>query len=483
MRTLSITETAPASLRLDPFAETAGKLVPHSPETRNKRDIIQQYPLPGVFADLTSKHEHNHFVRHCASEFGVLLTILLIMHHEQRKTIFFAGMQDPRIIDSLQMIEQLRITERTIECLMSSSTMLTEGEAVDALNQFYSLTFGVAPFTTNYPERPACPSGFLGYINILECSAILLEHSHLGVDSSERIAEEDRLLRSAERDPLTYMILPTILIEKLGSIGVASIATALSLECRVPLFASELDGPIAWDNFHPGYRLYKLVESFPKADAEYLANLRSQNPEKAWQVARSYRYQIGHYDRFRTIALDGFGMSMWEKGDPAISVEGWMRKATPPFGSYFAKRYTPDMWQGVIDHLIYSFNAFRKKKETAFLQLAGATDFVFIGNDLDTGSPRGLDLTADQFPDLASNALFSVTGGIINSTHLLEKPEDVLGGVRMMIEVELLDCALDGLGKAESVERVKAIGSFEISRLQELHVEWIEAVADQFFPA
>lgn len=473
--TISIYETAPD----ESWRGHMDALLQHR---KKAGKIIEDWK---TYADLTNKHEHDHFIRHTSSEYGVLYTLILILKHSAKSNYILGSheyIKHPEKRESRKAIQVL--LSNICFLLFENAVGIKQKDAVYTLNELYRICFGIDNlFVTRLPEAPACPFENFGYQNILETSAIINEFSAasiLGLTDSNL----NEFLRVKERDNELYFSLFNILRNQINNMPACKMLCHYALDIRVPLFVSEINGQIHWEQIHPGWRLYNFI-----------AYLKKDLSSKGFiDLLSKYKSLEFHAHMQATIfySLESLSNSVFNQNTfYACSV-----KNSPINESIFLERLLPSYrdylmtimkeYGGVIEHLFFSHNAFRQEcasyplnfHSKAFAEIDGELQF-----DNSNKLPENIfneELAKSNLLS-KSSALYTVQGGKIGSVHWKNNIEGVSQAINLKLKNIVINCLFNKSSKEEAMRQILEYGRFELNDIQHVHINNAKIIIEKYY--
>lgn len=478
--TLSIYETAPNESWRSIYDVTQhSKMFPEKEHDK----LIEDWRL---YADLTNKHEHDHFIRHTSSELGVLYTILLLLKHQSLSSY---------IISSEELVTNSKLREfragipeflnLVVYCLFGNATSMTQQQAVEILNEFYRICFGIDNlFVAGLPDAPACPTNYMGYKNILETSAILNEYkvATLGGFTNEEI---EKLLRTKARDKELYFFLFKYLEQEIRYLPICKMLCCYALEAQVPLFGSNEKDKIYWEEIHPGWRIYNFTQ--------YLKQLLIENKfhDADWLNKYPYSQYIMNVQALFLEMLDTlpgkvFGQkSFYQRGkeNNYLNLESIIIKLTPAYGEYF-KTIISVAYNPILEHLFDSYNLFLKEciayplnyYSRAFVK--GEKGFDFEGFPKIQPNIFSENLATNK-PISPTAALFSIQEGKFRSIYFNKK--DVYSAVRVKAEDMIFEGIFNGETKEHTLTKILNFAGWDSDRYQKIYDKQIKKFVESFY--
>jgi len=153
-------------------------------------------------------------------------------------------------------IDYVRAT-RVVEVLWTGDSTLSQRQACLDINWLIGALGGAGDVvTTETPDAPAAPD--FGMHHILIASAVMDEEVTLTTYQlpPDRI---QRLLLVDERDYSLYFMLRDFLSDRLGAVILGLLTTRMALDaCVTGILYPQPNGPIAYHNFHPSFRLMEF---------------------------------------------------------------------------------------------------------------------------------------------------------------------------------------------------------------------------------
>lgn len=421
-----------------------------------------------LFSELVSIHEHDHFLRHCSSGLGMLLTIILNLQHYANYSLYFT---DKHHID--QTMSHIRDLEYTMHC-MAISNDISQESAVKQLNDFYTRHFEVNDaFVTRQPKLPANAETWLTYSSILEASAVF---SELGITTQEgyNLADLLKVIRAKDRNYKLYFQLVQYLMSELRFIPACKLVCMYALDVPVPGLTTDFDKKIFWDEFNPSYRILNFT-NFLKERLEEVGFLKPSNVKYYIDHEFIAQYQMFIFESLERISYGVGQKSFYTRGleGQRINMQSFIDQQSQIFKTHFTHSILPKHG-GVISHLFNSYNSLIQ--ECANLPLnyychnfSATADDRFQIETLPYIDKRYFsEEVAKGKYDSSTYALFSILKGEYTSVYLNKHfewmYETILNGrIRRMV----MECTYKKMNKEEATKYILSDGKWSYKEIQE----------------
>lgn len=423
-------------------------------------EILETADNSLALAYLTSCHEHDHFLRHSSSEYGGLLSLLLSFKYSAQLGLWQAAQKERGFafqneVDKPEFYNHYFI--QLTSMLWSGNLPYNQKYAVTLINHFYQTHFSIDPVVkTSYPDEPYSPAAFLGYLNILEASAIFQEIASLDMSLSDNHDRYVELLRIDKRSNEIYWSIVNWLSHELSGIhSIAALCVRLSLDGSVPCIGSNYSEPIEWMDFHPGYRLNNYVilakEFIEHCKLAELAPLFKKNPMHMYSVD----IMQPCFDYLSYSAKNRGGMLLThDKEKPKYEIS--FKKLLDSLNSEVADEHRTVLKGGpapVLEHLFSSMKIIKT------FQASNPLSFLLdhLVKYVDKDSEREPDESVLPRHKQDARALFSIFSNTYNSTYLEEKPDKVFGAIDYDLRLRSLELLFSGSSEKEIIQLISSV--------------------------